>query len=60
MNLLIYPRGGDFAAVVLVSRVVLGAASILVLALVPPFMHLCFVAAVGRLLAGIAPSTAGW
>ena len=43
-----------------VSRVVLEAAPILVPALVPPFLHMCLVAAVGRLSAGIAPAVTGW
>ncbi len=43
-----------------VSRVALEAALILVLAHVPPFLHLCLVAAVGLMLVGIALAAAGW
>ncbi len=52
--------GGDLVVVVHVSRIVLEVAPVLVPAHVPPFLHLCLVAAVGRLLAGIAPAAARW
>ena len=43
-----------------VSLVVMEAAPVPVPAHVPPFLHLCILAAVGLLLAGIAPVVAGW
>ena len=41
-------------------RVVMEAALVPILALVPPFLHMCLVAALGMLLADIAPAAAWW
>ena len=52
--------GGDLASVVHISRVILEADLVFVPALVPPFLYMCLVAAVGLLLGDIAPAALGW
>ena len=51
---------GDLAAVLPVSCVVLEGALVPIPAPVPPFLHLCLVAAAGLPLAGITLASARW